>query len=78
MLAVASKLCFRIQRVAKIGATMIPDLRRAHHSEAIWAAAMEIAQIVARDRGVTLSSAVAPQPVRLEGTAISRGLPGAF
>lgn len=57
---------FPPKRTAKIGATMTPDLRRAQYSEAVWAAAKQIAQIVADDRGVTLTSAVAAQPRSLQ------------
>jgi uncharacterized protein len=46
-------------RAAKIGAAMVPDLKRKDYSKALWRTASEIAQTLARDRGVTLTSPVA-------------------
>jgi uncharacterized protein len=47
---------FPDERVAKIGAEMVPDLRQKQYSEALLRATSEIAKIVAADRGVSLSA----------------------
>ena len=65
------KILFPNERVAKIGATMVPSLRRALYSDAVWAAPAELARIVARDRRASLTSLVAAQPRSLPGAPIS-------
>ena len=53
-------------RAAKIGATMVPDLKHEDYSKALWHTASEIAQILARDRGVELTSTAAGRPRALQ------------
>jgi len=43
-------------RVAGIGAEMLPELRKGQYSEALLRATTEIARIIATERGITLST----------------------
>ncbi len=47
---------FPNERVVGIGAEMVPDLKQQHYSEALLHTTDEIAHIIAKDRGVTLST----------------------
>jgi len=47
---------FPNQRVAEIGAKMIPDLRRRHYDAALLRGVDEIASIIAHERGITLKT----------------------
>lgn len=47
---------FPDERVARIGAEMVPDLKRQRYSEALLYATSEIADIIANDRGATLTT----------------------
>ena len=47
---------FSDERVARIGAEMVPDLKQKRYSEALLHATSEIAEIIAKERGVTLAT----------------------
>jgi uncharacterized protein len=53
---------FPNDRVAQIGAQMLPDLRERRYAEAILHTVDEIASIIARERGVTITN-TAPDSV---------------
>jgi uncharacterized membrane protein YgcG len=47
---------FPDERVATIGAEMVPDLKQKRYSEALLHATSEIADTIAKERGVTLTT----------------------
>jgi uncharacterized protein len=53
---------FPNERVAGIGAEMVPELKQKHYSKAVLHVSSEIANIIAGERGVTLTT-VGPSPV---------------